>query len=67
MVRTMSTKRTVVTPISAGSTVGKSRRKYVGESIDLSDLGCHAFKDGTVPKGRSVMRFNLSHCVRVTF
>ena len=67
MLRKVNIKRTVVEPVSAGSTVGKSRRKYVGESIDLSDLGCHAFKDGTIQKGRSIMRFNLSHCVRVTF
>ena len=67
MIRIMKSKRTAIGPVSGGSTVGKSRRKYVGESIDLSDLGCHAFKDGTAPKGRSIMRFNLSHCVRVTF
>ena len=67
MIHVMKSKRTVIEPVSGGSTVGKSRRKYVGESIDLSDLGCHAFKDGTTPKGRSIMRFNLSHCVRVTF
>ena len=67
MIRVMKSKRTAIEPVSGGSTVGKSRRKYVGESIDLSDLGCHAFKDGTIPKGRSVLRFNLSHCVRVTF
>ena len=67
MIRVMKSKRTAIEPVSGGSTVGKSRRKYVGESIDLSDLGCHAFKDGTTPKGRSVMRFSLSHCVRVTF
>ena len=67
MIRIMKSKRTAIESVSGGSTVGKSRRKYVGESIDLSDLGCHAFKDGTTPKGRSIMRFNLSHCVRVTF
>lgn len=66
MIRVMKSKRTAIEPVSGGSTVGKSRRKYVGESIDLSDLGCHAFKDGTIPKGRSVMRFNLSRNVRVT-
>ena len=66
MIRKTSIKRTTIEPVSAGSTVGKSRRKYVGDSIDLSDLGCHAFKDDTVPKGRSVMRFSLSRNVRVT-
>ena len=66
MIRIMKSKRTAVEPVSGGSTVGKSRRKYVGDSIDLSDLGCHAFKDGAIPKGRSVMRFSLSHCVRIT-
>ena len=66
MLRKVDLKRTVIEPVSGGSTVGKSRRKYVGDSIDLSDLGCHAFKDGTIPKGRSVMRFSLSHCVHIT-
>ena len=66
MIRKTSIKRTTIEPVSGGSTVGKSRRKYVGDSINLSDLGCHAFKDGTIPKGRSVMRFNLSRNVRVT-
>lgn len=66
MIHVMKSKRTTIEPVSGGSTVGKSRRKYVGESIDLSDLGCHAFKDGTIPKGRSVLRFNLSHNVRIT-
>lgn len=66
MLRKVNIKRTVIEPVSGGSTVGKSRRKYVGESIDLSDLGCHAFKDGTIPKGRSIMRFNLSRNVRIT-
>ena len=66
MIYKTSIKRTTIEPVSAGSTVGKSRRKYVGDSIDLSDLGCHAFNDGTIPKGRSVMRFNLSRNVRVT-
>ena len=66
MIRKTSIKRTTIEPVSGGSTVGKSRRKYVGESIDLSDLGCHAFKDGTIPKGRSIMRFNLSNNVRIT-
>ena len=66
MIHVMKSKRTVIEPVSGGSTVGKSRRKYVGECIELADLGCHAFKDGTIPKGRSVLRFNLSHNVRVT-
>ena len=66
MIRKTTAVRTKIEPVSGGSTVGKSRRKYVGESIDLSDLGCHAFKDGTIPKGRSVLRFSLSHNVRIT-
>ena len=64
-VRLMTTQRTVVAPVSAGSTVGKSRRKYIGDSIDLSDLGCHAFKDGTIPAGRRVLSHNLSSKVKV--
>lgn len=67
MIRKMLTKRTVVAPVSPGSTVGKSRRKYVGDCIDLADLGCHAFKDGTIPSGRKVLSHNLSSRVRVTF
>ena len=63
MVRTMKTKRTVVRPIE--STVGKSRRKLVLDSIELADLGCHAFKDSPIPKGRCVMRHALSHRVNV--
>ena len=46
MVRTMTTKRTVVQPF--GSTVGKSRRKIVPDAIELSDLGCHALKSAPV-------------------
>ena len=65
MLRTMKVKRTVVEKISAGATVGKTRRKYIGESIDLADLGCHAFKDGTIPASRSVLRHNLSTRVKV--
>jgi hypothetical protein len=61
----MKTRRTVVAPVSAGSTVGKCRRKIVPDCIELADLGCHAFKDGTIPKGRSIMRHNLSANVRV--
>lgn len=51
--------------LSAGSTVGKMRRRLVKDSVFLADLGCHAFKDGVIPKGRSVMRHNLSQAVRV--
>lgn len=65
MIRKAKVTLTKVEPISPGSTVGKSRRKYVGESIELSDLGCHAFKDGTIPAGRSVLRHNLSTRVKV--
>lgn len=43
MVRTMTVKRTVVRPFA--TTVGKNRRKIVPDAIELSDLGCHAFKD----------------------
>jgi hypothetical protein len=64
-VRMASKKYTTVLPVSPGSTVGKSRRKLVLDSIDLHDLGCHAFKDGTTPAGRSVMRHNLSTRVKV--
>lgn len=67
MIRKMLSKRTVVEPVSSGSTVGKSRRKYVGDCIDLADLGCHAFKDGTIPAGRKVLSHKLSPRVRVTF
>lgn len=66
MIRTTSIKRTIVAPVSAGSTVGKTRRKYVGDCIDLADLGCHAFKDGTIPPGRKVLSHNLSSRVRVS-
>ena len=66
MIRKTSIKRTTIEPVSAGSTVGKSRRKYVGDCIDLADLGCHAFKVGTIPAGRRVMSHNLSSNVRVT-
>ena len=66
MLRKVNIKRTVVEPVSAGSTVGKSRRKYVGECIELADLGCHAFKDGTIPAGRRVLSHNLSPNVRIT-
>lgn len=66
MIRVMKSKRTTIEPVSAGSTVGKSRRKYVGDCIDLADLGCHAFKDGTIPTGRRVMSHKLSSSVRVT-
>lgn len=65
MIRVMKSKRTTIEPVSAGSTVGKSRRKYVGDCIDLADLGCHAFKDGTIPAGRRVMSHKLSDRVRV--
>lgn len=65
MIRVMKSKRTTIEPVSAGSTVGKSRRKYVGDCIDLADLGCHAFKDGTIPGGRRVMSHKLSDRVRV--
>lgn len=51
-------------PVKLTSTVGKNRRKIVADCIDLHDLGCHAFKDGSIPKGRSVMRHNLSPNVR---
>lgn len=55
-----------LTQISAGSTVGKMRRQLVKGAVFLADLGCHAFKDGTIPKGRRVLRHNLSQrvCVR---
>ena len=66
MIRVMKSKRTTIEPVSAGSTVGKSRRKYVGDCIELADLGCHAFKDGTIPAGRRVMSHKLSSNVRVT-
>ena len=66
MIRVMKSKRTTIEPVSAGSTVGKSRRKYIGDCIDLADLGCHAFKDGTLPDGRRVMSHKLSSNVRVT-
>jgi hypothetical protein len=61
----MKSRRTVVEKVSAGSTVGKNRRKIVADCIDLADLGCHAFKDGTIPASRSVMKHNLSSRVRV--
>ncbi len=64
-VKLMKSRRTVVEPVSAGATVGKNCRKLVPDCIDLADLGCHAFKDGTVPATRSVMRHNLSARVRV--
>lgn len=63
MVRTMKAKRTTVRPFE--STVGKSRRKYVPDCIELSDLGCHAFKDSPIPKGRSVLHHALSPRVNV--
>ena len=66
MIHVMKSKRTTIEPVSAGSTVGKSRRKYVGECIELADLGCHAFKDGTIPAGRRVLSHNLSPNVRIT-
>lgn len=65
MPRKATTTRTVVAPVSAGSTVGKSRLKYVGDCISLSDLGCHAFKDGTIPAGRKVLSHNLSRNIKV--
>lgn len=65
-VKPMKTRRTRIEPVSAGSTVGKSRRKIVSDCIDLADLGCHAFKDGTIPKTRSVMRHALSPYVNIT-
>lgn len=65
MIRKTSIKRTIVAPVSPGSTVGKSRRKYVGDCIDLADLGCHAFKDGTIPATRRVLSHNLSTRVKV--
>jgi len=65
MLRQMKAKRTNVEPVSAGSTVGKSRRKLVPDSIDLIDLGCHAFKDGSIPAGRRVLAHKLSSRVRV--
>lgn len=64
-VKLMKSRRTVVAPVSAGSTVGKNRRKIVADCIDLADLGCHAFKDGTIPATRSIMRHNLSARVRI--
>ena len=51
--------------LSAGSTIGKMRRQLVKDAVFLADLGCHAFKDGIIPKGRSVMRHNLSQAVPV--
>ena len=63
MVRTMKAKRTIVRPFE--STVGKSRRKLVPDCIELSDLGCHAFKDSPIPKGRSVMHHPLTARVNV--
>ena len=65
MLRTMKVKRTVIDKVSAGSTVGKNRCKIVADSIGLADLGCHAFKDGTIPAGRSILRHNLSTRVKV--
>ena len=65
MVKQIKSGRTQVAPVSAGSTVGKSRRKLVLDSIELADLGCHAFKDGTIPAGRRVMSHNLSRNIKV--
>lgn len=61
--RLMTSKRTTVRPFE--STVGKSRRKYVGDAIDLADLGCHAFKDGTIPAGRRVLSHNLTQQIKL--
>lgn len=58
-------RKDVAMVVSAGSTVGKNRRKIVADCIDLKDLGCHAFKDGTIPATRRVMSHNLSRNIKV--